>query len=140
MLGEPGIGKSSAIEVAHRELQASFAHGRNEAVLFDLKPDGSEDRLVQDLFRSNWWQRWVSSSYLLYLFVDSLDECRLRISNVTAVLAAELKKRSVDRLRLRIACRTAEWPTSFEADLQPIFGAEQVRVLELAPLRRTDVS
>ena len=139
LLGEPGIGKSSAIEVAHRELQASFAESGDAAVFFDLKPYGSEDRLVQDLFRNDSWQRWASGKHLLYLFVDSLDECRLRISNVTALFAEELRKYRVDRLRLRIACRTAEWPASFETELETIYGTERVRALELAPLRRADV-
>jgi hypothetical protein len=139
LLGEPGIGKSSAIDVAYKELQASCIGRSDEAVLFDLKPYGTEDRLVQNLFRNDSWRRWATGSHLLYLFIDSLDECRLRIANVTALLASELKKYPVDRLRLRIACRTAEWPVSFQTELETTYGAERVRVLELVPLRRADV-
>lgn len=139
MLGEPGIGKSSAIRAAHRELLESVGQSGAEAILFDLKPYGDESRLVHDLFRGDAWRRWVSGSHLLYLCLDSIDECRLRISNVTALFAEELKKCHVDRLRLRMACRTAEWPASFEDELKTAYNADRVRVLELAPLRRVDV-
>lgn len=139
LLGEPGIGKSFAIETARRELWESLNPREAGVVFLDLKPYGDEARLIQDLFHSESWGRWATGGHLLYLFLDSLDECRLRISNVTALLAAEFKKHPVDRLRLRIACRTAEWPVSFEAEIKEIYGAERVRALELAPLRHVDV-
>src|SRR4029077_20232967 len=45
----------------------------------------------------------------------------------------------VGRLRLRIACRTAEWPSQLEDGLPDLWGKEQVGSFELLPLRRKDV-
>jgi hypothetical protein len=53
----------------------------------------------------------------LHLFLDSLDEARLRIGVVTTLLIEKLRQHQIERLYLRIACRTAEWPLSFEQDL-----------------------
>src|SRR5205814_8639499 len=45
-----------------------------------------------------------------------------------------------DRLSVRIACRTAVWPSAvLEAALCRIWGEPAVGVFELAPLRRRDV-
>jgi hypothetical protein len=40
---------------------------------------------------------------------------------------------------LRIACRTAEWPWSFNEGLSKLWDGEQVKVYELVPLRLLDV-
>ena len=54
----------------------------------------------------------------MHLFLDSLDECLLRIDTIVAFLPEELKKLPVDRLSLRIACRTAVWPLLLEEELR----------------------
>lgn len=38
------------------------------------------------------FRAWVEGNHALYIFLDSLDECLLRIENVTALLAAEFKR------------------------------------------------
>jgi len=76
---------------------------------------------------------------MLELFVDSLDEGRLFIRNIGAILVRELSTLPVERLSLRITCRTAEWSNDLESQLKKLWGDDNVRVYELAPLRRTDV-
>ncbi|NJM99748.1 MAG: hypothetical protein HC800_23735, partial [Phormidesmis sp. RL_2_1] len=136
LLGEPGIGKSEAIKKA-TEIET---YDPNPLVL-DLHSYGSEDRLIKKLFESSQFRAWVEGNHTLHVHLDSLDECLLRIDNVTTILAEEFKRHQdkADRLFLRIACRTAVWQSSFEKQLQQIWGEDKVKVYELAPLRWLDV-
>lgn len=51
----------------------------------------------------------------------------------------ELREYPVERLFLRIACRTAEWPEILENGLKELWGEEAVGIYQLAPLRYEDV-
>ena len=75
----------------------------------------------------------------LHLYIDSLDECLLRIDSVAALLADEIPKYPLDRLKLRIACRTASWPPLLERALKSGYGEDLFVATELVPLRRVDV-
>ena len=71
--------------------------------------------------------------------LDSFDECLLSIYNVAALLADELPKRPLNRLNLRIACRTASWPSLLENALTIGYSKPDFVAAELVPLRRADV-
>jgi hypothetical protein len=51
----------------------------------------------------------------------------------------QFAKAPLERLSLRIACRAAEWPADLETWLTELWGAANVAICELAPLRRRDV-
>jgi len=135
LLGEPGIGKSYAMRDAYEK---NCADGY-QTLLLDLRSFGSEDRLVRSLFASTEFGSCVHDGQTLCVFLDSLDECLLRIDNLATLLVDELKKYSVEHLYLRIACRTAELPNVLEEGLRGIYGEESVGVYELTPLRYIDV-
>jgi hypothetical protein len=137
LLGEPGSGKSSALESYVAGLRPPPAD--TDARIFNLKDYGSEDRLFRDIFEAPWWTAWREGESTLILVVDSLDEGLLRVANLARVLARGLATGPVARLRFRIACRTADWPASLEAELWRLFGPRGVGVYELAPLRQRDV-
>ena len=139
LLGEPGIGKSHAMGAAQKAIDERIRKGRDKALWLDLRSFGSEDRLVRQLFESRVFQSWKKAKYCLHLFLDSLDECLLRIDTLSALLIDELSKYPVERLYLRVACRTADWPEGFEQGLRRLWGTDQVSVYELAVLRRKDV-
>ena len=82
---------------------------------------------------------WLSSGSTLALFIDSLDECLLRVDNVSAILADGFSHAPTERLFLRLTCRTAEWQLSLERKLREKYGESDIGVFELAPLRRIDV-
>jgi predicted NACHT family NTPase len=94
---------------------------------------------VQAIFQAPIFQAWLTGTHELHLFLDSLDECLLRIDTVANLLVDEFSKYPVARLNLRIACRTAEWPSGLERGLKQIWGENEIKVYELAPLRRIDV-
>jgi len=150
LLGEPGLGKSTAIR---DEVQALKDQGPKDQVieLFDLKSYGSEDRLVRDIFEGPVLTAWVQGSHTLQLFFDSLDECLLRINTLADLLLEQLRRYrpQLPRLRLRVACRTAEWPAYLEEGLQELWEREDstqdqeaagLGVYELAPLTWENVT
>lgn len=64
----------------------------------------------------------------------------MSVGSVAKLLAAELRDlKSVERLFLRITCRTAEWPEDLTKCLEKKWPEGATRVLELAPLTRAQV-
>ena len=139
LLGEPGIGKSWALKSERANLESSILAKGERALWLDLRSFGSEDRLWKVLFDVEEFRKWREGNYLLHLFLDSLDECLLRIDNIASLIADQLPNEPVQRLRLRIACRTAPWPHILENALIEAFGPEGFEAYELVPLRRSDV-
>ena len=140
LLGEPGIGKTRAVEMSWEAIQAEAEAAGYDVLRVDLRTGDTEDRLIKKIFEHPKFRTWQEGSHILFLFLDSLDECLLRVSTVASLLKEELKAYPADRLRLRIACRTAEWPMLLEEALIEQWGKEAVQVLELVPLRRADVT
>jgi predicted NACHT family NTPase len=134
LLGEPGIGKSTAIKQAFDQVAAT----EEVCLWFDLG-EYSEVDLCSEVFRNDTFQAWLKGIQRLHLFLDSLDEGRLAIPNVAKILGRELKKCPCDRLYLRIACRTADWSISLEETLKQLWDENLVEVYELAPLRQVDI-
>ena len=138
LLGEPGIGKSYEIETCQQETISRIA--KDQEVLFlDLRAFSSDFLLYTSIFENEKFKHWLNGTHYLYLFLDSLDECLLRIKSVTSLFESQLSKYPIDRLFFRIACRTAEWPHSFEKALRGFYGKENIAIHELVPLRRKDV-
>jgi len=140
LLGEPGIGKTRALQDAV-EL-ASMSVGNDKLFSLDLRSFGSETRLYDAIFKSKKMEEWLSGTHRLHLFLDSFDECLLRVDTVATLLADELKpeKYPINRLLFRIASRTAEFPRSLENHLREVWGRkENVQVYELCPLQASDV-
>lgn len=59
--------------------------------------------------------------------MDSLDECLMQIEKIGHILIGELSELPIKRLRMRIACRTAEWPRRLEGQLKSLWGEEVLR-------------
>jgi predicted NACHT family NTPase len=141
LLGEPGIGKTSTMQAERDAIDATILAEGGRTLWLDLRCCGSETRLVNKLFESREFALWVEGDYRLHIFLDSLDECLLRVDTVAALLIDDLRNYPVERLSLRIGCRTAEWPTSLLEDgLRDLWGDEDFEAYELAPLRRIDVA
>lgn len=136
LLGEPGMGKSSEIQLLAKQVASA------DVLLFiDLRSFGEESRLISSVFGGQKLLNWKEGQETLHLFFDSLDECLLRIDTVATVLADELEKLRgyKSRLRIYIASRTAPWPRFLETNLKELFGETFVEILEIAPLRKEDV-
>jgi hypothetical protein len=140
LLGEPGIGKSTALRIEHERLRALPATAKAVSIYVDLKVTASEERLYRQLFESAEIEAWKTGETHLYLLLDSLDEAMLRIETIAHLLVEGLKDLPADRLSVRITCRTAVWPAAtLGRALQDMWGDSGLGVYELAPLRRCDV-
>jgi len=137
LLGEPGIGKSWDLARQCEDVRPTVSANGERLIRIDLRSYADEARLMQALFDGAEFEQWRRGDYLLHVYLDSLDECLIRMDNVAALLVDELPKQPVDRLRLRIACRTAPWPGILEQALRDQFAGFQA--YEMAPLRRIDV-
>ena len=140
LLGEPGIGKTSAIKMEEKLINSKNEISGSKALRIDLNQISSSSDFTEILFDSETIQDWISSEYPLHIFLDSLDECPLRINRLCTMLSSRLKNYPIERLYLRIACRTADWQRLqiiFKTELKGIY--DNFGVYELLPLRRLDV-
>jgi predicted NACHT family NTPase len=139
LLGEPGIGKSTTLLEEAARLGAQATDG-TISIHADLRTYSSESLLHKRVFESAEFMAWANGESHLVLHLDSLDEALLRIDSIANLLADEIPRHPTSRLSVRIACRTAVWPSAtLEPALRSIWGDAAVGVLELAPLRRRDV-
>lgn len=139
LLGEPGIGKSDALDREKDRLQR-VSSGANENLLYlNLGSYSSDILLERDLFGSAAFREFQSGTNVLHVFLDSLDECRLTIPNIALFFAERFKGVPVARMRLRITCRGSVWPTGLEQAISSLWGEKNVSVYSLAPLRKVDV-
>lgn len=130
LLGEPGIGKSTVIREECRRLASEGQH----AHLVDLSRISSGDALHRAVEGA-----CAANAPSVYLFVDAVDEGLSRNPALAAELISVAETLDVSRVRLRLACRTLEWPPELEASLRQRYEVDALRVQELLPLRRIDV-
>ncbi len=138
LCGEPGLGKSVALEQAFPAVD--YVTGGNASIIwvrFRDIPDSSA--FTRRVFESTRWKSWIKSNETLTLVLDGLDEGLIKIKDFVSFLTSELQSVPRDRLKLIIACRTADWPFAAGNELLRLFGSELSRSLwELCPLRRID--
>ena len=138
LLGEPGIGKTHALKTEAKNL---ISKG-DDILELGLHSFSDESRLIDKLFKRKAFVDWVKGTHHLQIFLDSFDECLLRIDTLAALLIDEFKeyRDTLSRLYLRISCRTAVFPKILEEELKELFGEKCFGIYELAPLRRVDVT
>ena len=140
LLGEPGIGKSKALKDTLSSIEQTAKTSGDKVIFLNLNAYSSEDRLVRDIFEAEAFLEWTQATGDMHLILDSLDECLLRIDTVANILGQKLNALPQDRLNLRIACRTAVWPSGLEEAIQALWGSDNVGIYEMAPLRRGDIA
>lgn len=123
ILGEPGIGKSTAFAQRRRSLPP-------EALVINLAKE--------PLLTSSRFLEWQQVGGELRLVLDSLDETFE--PSLVNQLSSILRKADVAKLKLEVACRTNNWPKLLDAQVASSFGVENVGVFVLEPFRRRDVA
>lgn len=135
ILGEPSIGKSTVLTDAYH-IDASVDPA--DVHSYDLGIFSDQATLAQELFGPNGPFQESADDRVTTIYLDSLDESKISIPTIERYLLDKLQHISSDRLRLRIACRTAVWSTVLEEFLKQKWGDQGVAILELAPLRIQD--
>ncbi|MCA8918320.1 MAG: hypothetical protein KDB32_04525, partial [Planctomycetes bacterium] len=135
LLGPPGMGKTTEIETAY----ASDTGPRLSINLGDVTSDSDLHAKLSGNPTVMKWQQDKPQAPTLWL--DSLDEALADVANIVKALKAELRKlkQAVRGLRLRIACRVADWLPSLEGAIREVWGGEYCQTIQLEPLRREDV-
>ena len=139
LLGEPGLGKTTVMEQSYAEISKSVNENSVDTQWINLGAYQTDVAIRDAIFGTSKFKKWLSGQYQLHLFIDSMDECLLRVNSIARYLIEELKNYPIQRLTLRVACRTAEWPNGLETGCNSLWGEENVRIYELVPLRRVDV-
>jgi hypothetical protein len=142
LVGEPGMGKSSTLQLEYQRLRPIIDKNGGEARLVTLDDITSPSELDKAIFEAPWLASWKTGSKVLHLFVDGLDEAE-RFFPVANALVKRLEGLPLERLYLRLACRTSSWPELMDAKLPVLWKAAGAAfpydVYELTPLRRQDV-
>lgn len=138
LCGDPDIGKSTVIQQHKDVLKASLGE-RGHFILIDFRDVPSDSAFNRWTFDSTEWQQWRASTDNLLLVVDGVDEGLVKIPGFVSYLAASLRNEPLDRLKLVLACRSAEWPMNEGPQLTSLFGNfEKPPIYELCPLRQRD--
>lgn len=132
LLGEPGIGKSFTLKQPQLLAPPGALVVRHDLAAL---PQSKFEKDVLNDTRVKQWQRGGGD---LCLVLDSVDETRSWAVDLEYLLSRALAKWPVNRLHLRVASRTADWPTSLDAALAEVFG-DELRRYEMQRLRRRDL-
>lgn len=128
-LGDPGLGKSwelgdYAKRVSDRIAADVVAFGaeaeRDILLAFDATEFESLDLLQTKVF-GELQGSWKSGRSSAYVVIDSLDEATVNMDGLCHALLDGLDGIPLDRIRLRIACRTAVLPRLLSEGLQRRF-------------------
>jgi hypothetical protein len=140
LLGEPGIGKSSVIEEEFALALKGVVPGVRDVRKVDLRETGDQNSFFHEAFEHEDMKAWRSGSSMMTLFIDSLDEGLMAMDRVAPLLVKGLKSLPTERLSVRIACRTAEWPRSVEDALNGLWPKKgDIEFRELLPLSQAQV-
>lgn len=136
LLGEPGLGKSQALQDLEGVLPTDLATGV-EVLHADLKGLSDVNNVHSKLFSSDTFKYWYSGNHRLFMLIDSLDETLLRLERLDHVLTEAfheelgtilLLKEDYDALCVRFP--------GFKASMQPRRGPGgqlRLEVSRLAP-------
>lgn len=106
LLGRPGSGKSTELEIA---LRNQATHTGRKVIYFDAKECSNDP---DSLFHDPRWQAAAGQPILLVL--DGVDEllmeCPRYVNQLAARLRHEREARTPGSLHIVISCRHAEWP------------------------------
>ncbi len=141
LCGEPAMGKTVALE---SYLQAERLRVPAAAIIKLAFRSIPNDRVFEkQTTDSPAWAAWRAAAGEMTLVVDGVDEGLQKIAGFVDYLAGLLRSEPVGRLRVILACRSAEWPAAEGAELAALWpisaGTTRKVVWELCPLRRDDV-
>jgi len=139
LLGEPGIGKTTAMEKFYNNFESNYRTNNTEVNFIRLEHIGTEMRFVSEVFENPKFQEWLESDYDLHLLLDSFDECVLRINVLSQLLINQLQRYPIERLYIRIACRTGHWSDILQRQLIILFGENNFKAYRLTNLRKKDI-
>jgi hypothetical protein len=93
LLGEPGMGKTTALRAECERVSRALDASAGDQVLWrDLDPYRDENLLVRRVFEHAAIAAWRVGTHHLHLFLDGFDECQLGMPNLGKLLMSELNR------------------------------------------------
>ncbi|HEX2744337.1 MAG TPA: hypothetical protein VHN16_08045 [Streptosporangiaceae bacterium] len=132
LLGEAGMGKSSELEAEEQRLQAA----QLPVVKFDLGAEPDVPSLKDTVLTSPEVAAWLEGTRDLVMLLDGFDEAYANLGRLPDQLVRLIGSLPADRLKLRIASRTAVWSPRLDGGLADRWP--DLRRLVLAPLTQED--
>jgi hypothetical protein len=161
LLGEPGAGKSQWFRDTEQKSIESIRRAENQGIWIDLGECDTSEDINNAVFGHLHFIEWLQGDHRLQLFLDGFDECHSRVGVLPRRILSHLRTAPIERLDLRIMCRTSAWPQGLQEQLTKLWderfltardpveteSTEQsvsnsgglVQAFELAPFRRDDV-
>ena len=138
LCGPPGSGKTTELKRTREGL------GLNEGieVIFRQAVAFGTGNLLPELsVRSNQWVHALKSGKDILFLVDGIDEALQREQTLLSSLIELLKAEPLDRVRLVLTCRSAQWQSETGKELGSLWGRQGTDfVYEMCPLRYADVN
>lgn len=139
LLGEAGIGKSHEARRWHDGHTEHAATDDGPRHFFcDLGAAEALALFKEGVLEAPWRSEWQGGTAPLHLTFDGLDEAPAGSRGVAKHLVSRLRELPIERVRLRVACRTAAWLEWLGQEFEALWCAPPT-VLELLPLRHRDV-
>ncbi len=113
LLGDAALGKSTCLLQEEKDLKAQNIPCK----LINLKGISSENWLKTKLVE---FKQEIKNKSEAFLLLDSFDEGHLIFSNLVDVLIDELTTLPLEKIHLRIACRTVVFPKYLWAELKKL--------------------
>ncbi|MCW1883789.1 hypothetical protein OKA04_03555 [Luteolibacter flavescens] len=139
LCGEPGLGKTTELELLRDGLMASS--GPKDRLIFLKARDFESIADFQSHLEGHpFWPDWLSDGDRLTILLDGLDEGLILMPAFVTRLKPFLESKPTDRLRLILSCRSFEWPEAEGNQLASLWKREENTgfIFELEPLRRED--
>ncbi len=140
MCGPPGSGKSTELELV--EEVGLNAIEEFEVISRNAAAFGASSPLPDLSVRSPQWENAQQNGKGILFLIDGLDEALQREQTLLSSLIELLKtESSLERIRLVLACRSAQWLSETGQALARLWDRERSEfVYELCPLRRADAA
>lgn len=139
LLGQPGLGKTIAVEQWIEELR-SQAKAADAIIYLTGRTLAAPEEIRCDTIESTEWRRAREDHGEITLVLDGLDEALQRLPLLVTTLHKCLKNEPPDRTRVVLVSRVADWRDSRSEELFSLWSeTEQGGAFELCPLRWPDV-
>lgn len=126
LLGEAALGKTTSLNQEEEALR-----GKSLVEKIDFKLLLGETAFFKrfDELRNS-INKTSGSNSRLYLLLDSFDEGHSSFKNLVDLLLSQLIKLPIDKLYLRIACRSVVYPEYLEAELNKLINKEKSKPIK----------
>jgi hypothetical protein len=139
LLGQPGLGKTIAIEQWLEELR-NRAQPQDAIIYITGRGLAAPDEVRRDTIESADWRRARAANGEITLVLDGLDEALQRLPLLVTTLYKALKDQPPDRTRVVLVSRVADWRDSRAEQLFGLWPpSDRGDAFELCPLRWRDV-